>query len=245
MAELVNRDRAKEKLPPLAYYPKLAAVARAHCQDMKDHGFFDHDSPRTGRSNDRVAKARIPYRAVGENLAHGRDVETAEFLLMQSPKHRANILNTDFTHIGIGVLPSGNGVLIVTQVFIRPPPVYDAKAVQAQILEDINKARLAKGLRRLVAEEQLMRQALLHSQRADRIGKPDSTWLEDQLRMEKAPWRMHEAGFFLTDKVSDVVSSETAMGAPFDHIGVGVVQTALNSKWVGALWVTLICAQRK
>jgi len=69
MADLVNADRAKHKLPPLAYHNGLAAVGRAHSRDMNDHGFFAHESPRTGKVNDRVAKVGIPNRGVAENLA--------------------------------------------------------------------------------------------------------------------------------------------------------------------------------
>lgn len=245
MAELVNRDRAEHKLPPLAWHKELAAVARSHSQDMKANRFFAHKSPRTGEVKDRVAAARIPARAAGENLARGDTIEFAERSLMNSPKHRENILHKEFTHIGIGLARGDDGLLLVTQVFLRPTPVYDAAAVHGEIAEGINAARLAKGLRRLLPDDTLARQAAAHSARAARLGRFDPAWLEGELASDDRRWRIHTAAYYLTDKTAEVIHCEVAQSATFDHFGLGVVQAPAEGKQAGALWVTLVCAQKK
>ena len=245
MAELVNRDRAENKLPPLAYHKGLAAVARAHCQDMKTNHFFAHESARTGKVKDRVTTARIPHRGVGENLARALTIESAEKNLMNSPPHKENLLNTQFTHVGIGLLRADDGLLVCTQVFIKVPPIYDVVAVRDQIAEGINKARLAKGLRRLLPDDKLDEQALEHSVRAAKLGKADPLWLEGELARRDRRWRLHIGGYFLTDDPEKVIRSEIPLSPLPDHFGVGVVQSPVDGKDAGALWVTVLCAQKK
>jgi len=245
MAALLNRDRATHKLPPLTYHKGLAAVARAHSQDMHDHNFFAHKSKRTGNVDARVARARIPFRAAGENIVRAPNAAAGQKWLMLSKKHRANILSGEFTHLGVGIVRPERGWLICTQVFIRPPPVYDVEAVRKQIVEGINKARLAKGLRRLLADDVLTKQALSHSQRAAKLGRPAPLWLEDKLAREDNRWRIHQAVYLLTDKPDDAIFSDVALSPRHDHFGVGVVQAPRGGKGAGALWVTLICAQKK
>ncbi len=245
MAELVNRDRAEHKAPPLIYHRGLAAVGRAHCLDMKTNRFFAHDSPTTGKVLDRVLAAQIMNRGVGENLARGGNIETAEKMLMASPKHKENILSTTFTHVGIGLLRDGDGTLLCTQVFMTAAPVFDPADVQAEIVEGINQVRLAKGLRRLVLDRILSEQALAHSKRAAKLGKADPMWLQNELSARDKRWALHIAGHFLTDKPDDVINSDVAMSRSADHFGVGVVLAPTQGKTAGALWVTLLVAQKK
>ena len=117
----------------------------------------------------------------------------------------------------------------------------DAVAIQAEIVEGINKERLARGLRRLLPDDALAKAALAHTERAARLGKFDAPWLETQLALDNARWRMYEPRYFLTDSVPKVVTSDVAMSEVYDSFGVGVVQAPLDSKAVGALWITLIC----
>jgi len=245
MGDLLNRDRAKEGLPPLLYDPKLAAVARAHSQDMKDNHFSSHESKLTGKVGDRLGRARVPFRVAGENLACCGSIEVAHAALMMSEKHRANILSKEYTRFGVGIVLGDGGWPMCTQVFILPPQVRDVAAIQTEVIEGINKERLARGLRRLVPDDGLTKQALDHSERAARLGKFDELWLEDQLVLDGVRWRVHEAAFFRTDQVHGVILSALAMSERYDSCGVGVIQAPLDSKASGALWVTLICAQKK
>jgi uncharacterized YkwD family protein len=117
MVEYVNQERTKAGLAPLQVDPDLARVARIKSQDMVDNGYFEHNSPTYGSPFEMMRSFGISYRAAGENIAKNRSVIGAHTALMNSEGHRANILNPNFTHIGIGIVESG-GMVTVTQMFI-------------------------------------------------------------------------------------------------------------------------------
>jgi uncharacterized protein YkwD len=126
MLELVNRDRVRAGLSPLALDEQLASMARAHSRDMLEHDFFAHISPNSGRLVERATAAGFRYRRLAENIAVHSDVESAEAALLRSPGHRVNILDPGFTHVGIGVAiatdDSGARRVYVTQNFALPAP---------------------------------------------------------------------------------------------------------------------------
>ena len=117
---LLNADRQKQGLQALQCDDDLLIVARLHCKDMHERGFFDHTNPDGERPWDRMNRYGITgWSLVGENIAAGQrspaEVQTA---WMNSPGHRANILGRDYTHLGVGVFDDG-GTLYWTQVFAR------------------------------------------------------------------------------------------------------------------------------
>lgn len=117
VARLVNEERAKEGLAPLTLDSKLSDVARAHSKDMAKNTFFDHTNLRGESPFDRMHNAGITYRTAGENIAAGQ-VSAEEVMIswMNSPGHRANILNPDYKYIGVGYY-KGNGRPYWTQCF--------------------------------------------------------------------------------------------------------------------------------
>jgi len=117
MVNLVNSERAKAGLKPLTVDTNLAKVARIKSQDMIDKGYFSHTSPTYGSPFDMMKSFGITYRTAGENLALNSSVQKAHTALMNSQGHRANILNSSFTHIGIGIASKGSS-LYITQMFI-------------------------------------------------------------------------------------------------------------------------------
>jgi uncharacterized protein YkwD len=101
--DLVNVERSKEGLQPLVWDDQLAAVARAHCVDMAQRRFFAHTNPDGLSPFDRMRNAGIAYRAAAENIAVGQSTPAGVVeSWMNSPGHKANILNGRYTHIGIG-----------------------------------------------------------------------------------------------------------------------------------------------
>lgn len=114
---LVNEERERAGLDPLELAPDLVPVGRAHAVEMFTLGYFAHESPVTGDPFDRINAAGIDYRTAGENLAFAPDVLTAHRGLMNSPGHRANILNPDFGRAGIGIIRSRYHGLMVVQLF--------------------------------------------------------------------------------------------------------------------------------
>lgn len=121
MFELVNSARAQNNLPPLKIDMELVNVARIKSQDMIDNNYFSHHSPTYGSPFDMMNDFGIEYVHAGENIAGNRDVENAHNSLMNSPGHRKNILNNDFTHIGIGIKRGGGYGNMFTQMFISKP----------------------------------------------------------------------------------------------------------------------------
>lgn len=117
--KLMNADRAASGLPALKLNNKLTVLARDYAQDMIDRDFFSHYNPEGQSPFDRMQQYGIGYHYAGENLAINRSVEAAENAFMNSAGHRANILNANYSEIGIGVKYDGSQVYVV-QEFIKP-----------------------------------------------------------------------------------------------------------------------------
>ncbi|MFD7301083.1 CAP domain-containing protein [Streptomyces pharetrae] len=101
--QLVNEERAKAGCRPLAANSALARLARDFSEDMAARGFFDHTDPSGATPWDRAEKAGISDLG-GENIARGQaDAAAVMDAWMNSPGHRANILNCEFTTLGVGV----------------------------------------------------------------------------------------------------------------------------------------------
>lgn len=114
MVDLVNQERAKAGVAPLKVDPELSRVARIKSQDMRDNNYFSHTSPTYGSPFDMMKSFGISYRTAGENIAKHSSVESAHAGLMNSDGHIKNILNPNFTHIGIGIVDGR----YYTQMFI-------------------------------------------------------------------------------------------------------------------------------
>ena len=113
---LVNEIRVENGLEPLTQDWQLSRVARYKSQDMKDLGYFSHTSPTYGSPFNMMKSFGISYRAAGENIAKGYKTPAQVVdAWMNSPGHRANILNSTYTHIGVGYVASGS---YWTQMFI-------------------------------------------------------------------------------------------------------------------------------
>jgi uncharacterized protein YkwD len=117
MLELVNEERAKEGIAPLKADPQMARVARAQSKDMFSRGYFAHVNPDGKNPFDRMRDAKIKFSAAGENLALAQTLEIAHTNLMNSPGHRANIMNPAFGRLGIGILDGGFYGLMISQEF--------------------------------------------------------------------------------------------------------------------------------
>lgn len=117
---LLNKDRAANGLPALKVNLKLTGLAESYAQDMINRNFFSHYNPEGQSPFDRMSKAGIGYSYAGENLAINSGVAAAETAFMNSSGHRANILNANYTEVGIGVKHDSKGSVYVVQEFIRP-----------------------------------------------------------------------------------------------------------------------------
>ncbi len=117
MLTLVNMERTKHGLKPVVADNELRVVARAHSNDMFSRGYFSHYTPEGRDPFDRMKSAGVKYLAAGENLALGQTLKICHEGLMNSPGHRANILNPSYGRLGIGILDGGTYGLMISQEF--------------------------------------------------------------------------------------------------------------------------------
>lgn len=118
--DLVNTERARAGMNPLQRDDTLQSTARGHCDDMFVRNYFSHDDPDGLSMADRIAEAhRQLIGLTGENIWMGANIDlsdqkkTAASIvtdLMQSARHRENILNEHYTHIGVGIAIRGRDV---------------------------------------------------------------------------------------------------------------------------------------
>lgn len=136
--EKTNEERQKAGLSILSYENKIASIARDHSKNMAENNFFSHTDPEGLSASDRISKGYPELFSAGssENIAYNfgkTDEEAAENLMkawMNSTGHRANILNSSLTYIGIGIYIK-NSRIYATQSFIKPVsvPVTDLSKV--------------------------------------------------------------------------------------------------------------------
>jgi uncharacterized protein YkwD len=114
---LINEERLKRGLPLLKIDEKMKQVARAHSTDMFQRGYFAHVTPEGLNPFQRIKNANIIYKKAGENLAFAKTLAEAHTGLMNSPSHRAAILNPAFKRVGIGIMDGGNNRFMFSQEF--------------------------------------------------------------------------------------------------------------------------------
>ncbi|MGV4987342.1 CAP domain-containing protein [Streptomyces sp. NRAIS4] len=107
--QLVNAERAKVGCHPLTLNAELTKAAQAHSADMAAHRNMSHTGSDGSAPGDRITRAGYGWSAYGENVAYG--YATADQVMtgwMNSPGHRANILNCSFKEIGVGLAQPGS-----------------------------------------------------------------------------------------------------------------------------------------
>ena len=125
---LTNEVRRREGVPSLTWETSLCEVARSHSTDMLTRNYFSHINPEGQASHDRiVSNYRFDLSMSGENIwsgtghDYGETNRLAHIIVnhwMSSAGHRKNLLNPEFTDIGVGVAARGRDIR-VTQVFVR------------------------------------------------------------------------------------------------------------------------------
>ncbi len=137
---LANQDRLGVGLTSLTENQLLDNAASAKATDMLKYQYWAHDNPTTGATPwSFIVASGYSYHFAGENLAQGfttaADVNTA---WMNSPEHKANILNSNYTEIGVAVVDGvllGGDVTLVVEMFGTPNPVVQPTAIPAAIIQ--------------------------------------------------------------------------------------------------------------
>jgi hypothetical protein len=118
---ITNQSRAQENILPLRENPLLSKAAQAKAEDMLANGYFAHNSPQGKTPWDFINLAGYSYITAGENLAvNFTEAESIGDAWMNSPSHRANILNKNYEEIGVGIATGeykGQSATFVVQMF--------------------------------------------------------------------------------------------------------------------------------
>ncbi|KUL46895.1 sigma-70 family RNA polymerase sigma factor [Streptomyces regalis] len=107
---LVNKERASAGCGPVTEDPQLNQAAQGHSEDMDVRDFFDHTNPDGADPGQRITAVGYTWSTYGENIAQGQ--QTPQEVMdswMNSPGHRANILNCSFKDIGVGIHDGSGG----------------------------------------------------------------------------------------------------------------------------------------
>jgi RNA polymerase sigma factor (sigma-70 family) len=117
VTDLVNTERAKSGCDPVRHNDVLGTAALRHSADMDARDYFDHTDPDGAGPGERITAAGYEWSTYGENIARGQ--QTPDQVMnswMDSPGHRANILNCAFKEMGVGLHEDAEGPWW-TQVF--------------------------------------------------------------------------------------------------------------------------------
>jgi len=112
LISMTNSARASKGLPSLSSKSDLASVALKQAKRMAEAGKLFH--------NPNLSSDVSGWRYVGENVGYGSSAAKIHSALMNSAPHRANILDRDYTQVGVGAVRDDNGRLWIAQVFRKP-----------------------------------------------------------------------------------------------------------------------------
>jgi uncharacterized protein YkwD len=119
----VNLVREAHGVSPLSFDEDLLEVARAYSRRMAEEKFFAHEDPEGRTVRQRVDRAGIKWRMIGENLAYSNGylspVAASLRGWMESDAHRRNMLDPDFRQTAIGAWISSNGTVYFTEIFLK------------------------------------------------------------------------------------------------------------------------------
>lgn len=227
----LNETREQQGLAPLARHEGVAAVALAHSRDMVDNGFVGHRSAASGNAPDRVRAAGLRSGLVLENIGRGYGAAEIHRGLIDSPGHRANVLNGDVTHVGIGVVGEPEGsrtAFVATQVFVRMAQEIDVAAAPAELIALINQGREARGARPLEGDQNLSAAAQQAAQ--DYFGDGDLTQQDavdqasGQMRRFAIAFRRVGGLMVVVSTVDEASQLEPTFDPEVRYVGIGVAQ---------------------
>jgi hypothetical protein len=150
LVDFANQDRVQNQLALLTVNPTLQQVAQNKANDMAASSYFSHNSPGGKVWYSWFSDAGYQYAYAGENLAvNFSDSSVVNQAWMNSPEHRANILNGKFTEIGIATsqgVYKGQPTIFVVQEFGRPlsPIASVVSAVRSLITTPVAQASTSK-----------------------------------------------------------------------------------------------------
>lgn len=247
LVERIAEERARAGAPPLVLHDGLAAVAEAHCRDMAQHGFVGHESPTTGTPAMRITAAGLQSGLMLENVGRGYSASELHGGLMDSPGHRANIVDPNVTHLGIAVVAVPDGdrtAFLVTQVFTQMIARVDTAAAPAQLVQAINEGRRARRTDPVISDELLARAA----QEAAEAYFADPTLTEQDvtdrasaaLRRFAIAYRRVGALMTIVTRIEDAGRLEPTFDPDVTTLGIGVAQDNRPDQPPNAIVVVIV-----
>jgi uncharacterized protein YkwD len=224
MFRLLNQDRQRHGFPVLERDSALDQIARGHSEDMKENGFFAHVSPGKGTLDDRFAAQKYASQSSGENIARNRSVHDAEMGLLQSLGHRENILNAEFTNVGIGAAFStdqyGRRTMYLTQNFARPQRTLTGLQFREEVYKRLAAMRSDKRLFPLKRSDKLQRIAAARAREAEK-----AEGLSDRIRADLRKNHFKYRAFHIQTHVvldpADVKIPDAARARKVRRVAVG------------------------
>jgi uncharacterized protein YkwD len=158
--EWTNQERTKVNAPPLNWDNHLVIAARLHSDEMAKQKELSHQVKGEPRFTERLSEQGARFSAAAENVGFGDDPETLQSGWMQSPLHRANLLNPAYTAMGVGIVRSGNR-LWATEDFATAVQRLSSEDFEQAVAQQIASRRKARGLAAMsaTASSQLRRLA--------------------------------------------------------------------------------------
>lgn len=228
---LVNQERRAHGLGPLTADGRLQRAARKHSALMASLGQVDHQIGGEPKLSNRLDGEAIRFNTSGENVARTSTPERAHVALMNSPGHRANILDPTFNSVGIGVVNTQDGIY-VTQDFAHRLPeatVEDAEQRAAATLNQLRE-RLGMALLPRVPAPELRRHACDMAQR-DRL----------MPRLGLLSTKVSNSVAFTAIDLSQMPSSlDRLKAAPASGFSVGACYSSSSTYDTPVFWIIVI-----
>jgi hypothetical protein len=132
LVELVNEARSQQGLGPVSWDPALASAAQQHAQWVARSPQLSHQYPGEPDLANRASSAGARFHEIAENVAEGQSVDQLHTEWMNSPHHRANILDPRITSIGVAIVRRGE-TLFAVEDFSQSVPNLGPDKVEAKI----------------------------------------------------------------------------------------------------------------
>jgi Cysteine-rich secretory protein family len=228
----LNRERTSRGLKPLAFDARLMASAQQHSATMAEHHAISHQFPKEPSPTERLIATGVRLDATGENVAVSQDAAGAHSALMNSPPHRANILNPNFNAVGIATFHDDRGSLYVTQDFAHTVTEYSIPEAEQRITDFVAQLRRDAGATRLpVIDRPELRKLACEMARNDFLSM-------DKIRALPG---VSTTVVFTSGDLSDFPKNlQRLKTAHASGMSVGVCYAASASQAIPAYWVAVV-----
>lgn len=244
MLQLVNRDRQKAGLGSLEWEPRLAEVARLHSQDMLVTDVVAHVLPSSGSADDRIRRKGVKTSLLLENVARTYGVIEAQTGLMNSAGHRANILNPQASHVGVGIVlgkeVDGRREIFVTQLFAKFPIKIDLENAKKHLYTQIAE----RSPMRRSAELESISDGFAERLVAGMSAENGASWASEQINNSALSLTKINSFVTVVADLESVDLSDVLSDPKITDVGVGVAQGTHATLGENAIHVVLLLGFR-